>query len=56
MSVRTVEARLKKVSDALGSESRAQLSYLTAQSGLLDGSAGQDRRCGGSGQHDSGHG
>jgi DNA-binding CsgD family transcriptional regulator len=55
MSVRTVATHLKKVSDALGSKSRAQLAYLTAQSGLLDGSPGPDCRCGGTDQHDLGH-
>ncbi|GAQ58326.1 helix-turn-helix transcriptional regulator [Streptomyces acidiscabies] len=36
MSTRSVASHLKKVSDMLGSKSRAQLAYLTAQSGLLD--------------------
>ena len=36
MSTRTVATHLKKVADVLGSNSRAQLAYLTAQSGLLD--------------------
>ncbi|MEU3858412.1 helix-turn-helix transcriptional regulator [Streptomyces sp. NPDC028722] len=36
MSTRSVATHLKKVSDLLGSKSRAQLAYLTAQSGLLD--------------------
>ncbi|WP_371616704.1 LuxR C-terminal-related transcriptional regulator [Streptomyces sp. NBC_00454] len=37
MSTRTVATHLKRMSDLLGSNSRAQLAYLTAQSGLLDG-------------------
>ncbi len=36
MSPRSVASHLKKVADMLGSRSRAQLAYLTAQSGLLD--------------------
>ncbi|MFJ7078617.1 LuxR C-terminal-related transcriptional regulator [Streptomyces sp. NPDC098781] len=36
MSTRSVASHLKKVADQLGSNSRAQLAYLTAQSGLLD--------------------
>ncbi|MFF7259579.1 hypothetical protein ACFZCL_04690 [Streptomyces sp. NPDC008159] len=36
ISTRTVAGRLKKVGDLLGSNSRAQLAYLTAKSGLLD--------------------
>ncbi|MFJ3106049.1 hypothetical protein [Streptomyces sp. NPDC086835] len=54
MSVRTVATHLKKVSDALGSTSRARLACLTAESGLLHGSPSPDRRCG-TGQHDSRH-
>ncbi|MFJ7045279.1 LuxR C-terminal-related transcriptional regulator [Streptomyces sp. NPDC101112] len=36
ISTRTVASHLKKVGDLLGSNSRAQLAYLTAKSGLLD--------------------
>ncbi|MET7488690.1 LuxR C-terminal-related transcriptional regulator [Streptomyces sp. NPDC005538] len=36
MSTRTVATHLKKVSDLVGSNSRAQLAYLTAQNGLLN--------------------
>ncbi|WP_338671435.1 LuxR C-terminal-related transcriptional regulator [Streptomyces sp. SCSIO 30461] len=36
MSTRTVATHLKKTSDLLGSNSRAQLAYLLAQTGLLD--------------------
>jgi DNA-binding CsgD family transcriptional regulator len=36
MSTRTVANHLKKISDLLGSNSRAQLAYLTAQNSLLD--------------------
>lgn len=36
ISTRTVASHLKKVGDMLGSNSRAQLAYLTAKSGLLD--------------------
>ncbi|MFE2290745.1 response regulator transcription factor [Streptomyces sp. NPDC059452] len=36
MSTRTVASHLKKASDALGSNSRAQLAYLIARTGLLD--------------------
>ncbi|MFF4484889.1 LuxR C-terminal-related transcriptional regulator [Streptomyces sp. NPDC001544] len=36
MSTRSVASHLKKVADMLGSNSRAQLAYLTAQSGLLN--------------------
>ncbi|MFB7128905.1 LuxR C-terminal-related transcriptional regulator [Kitasatospora sp. NPDC056273] len=38
ISSRTVASHLKRVSEILGSNSRAQLAYLTAQSGILDGS------------------
>ncbi|WP_282695047.1 LuxR C-terminal-related transcriptional regulator [Streptomyces sp. CC208A] len=37
MSTRTVATHLKKTSDLLGSNSRAQLAYFLAQTGLLDG-------------------
>ncbi|GAA3066680.1 hypothetical protein GCM10017562_36260 [Streptomyces roseofulvus] len=43
MSPRTVAAHMKKASDLLGSNSRAQLAYLIAQAGLLDTPAGRDR-------------
>lgn len=39
MNVRTVRVHIAKLAEALGSESRAQLGYLIAQSGVLD----QDR-------------
>ncbi|HEY8980914.1 MAG TPA: LuxR C-terminal-related transcriptional regulator [Streptomyces sp.] len=42
MSTRSVASHLKKVSDMLGSKSRAQLAYLTAQSGLLDQPVGDE--------------
>ncbi|KOV66189.1 helix-turn-helix transcriptional regulator [Streptomyces sp. MMG1121] len=43
ISTRTVATHLKKVSDELGSNSRAQLAYLTAQSGLLECPPAADR-------------
>ncbi|MDK1476527.1 LuxR C-terminal-related transcriptional regulator [Streptomyces sp. 549] len=36
MSTRTIATHIKKASDLLGSNSRAQLAYLIAQAGLLD--------------------
>ncbi|MFI8511292.1 LuxR C-terminal-related transcriptional regulator [Streptomyces sp. NPDC085460] len=43
MSSRTVAAHIKKASDLLGSNSRAQLAYLTARAGLLDPSSAGSR-------------
>ncbi|GAA3070311.1 helix-turn-helix transcriptional regulator [Streptomyces roseofulvus] len=40
ISTRTVATHLKKTSDLLGSNSRAQLAYFLAQTGLLDGQPG----------------
>ncbi|MBZ3900919.1 MULTISPECIES: LuxR C-terminal-related transcriptional regulator [Streptomyces] len=42
ISARTVASHLKKVGDLLGSNSRAQLAYLTAKSGLLEDAADCD--------------
>ncbi|MFE5584446.1 response regulator transcription factor [Kitasatospora sp. NPDC056531] len=36
ISSRTVSSHIKKISDALGSRSRAELGYLVARSGILD--------------------
>ncbi len=43
MSPRTVAAHMKKASDLLGSNSRAQLAYLIAQAGILDPASARDR-------------
>ncbi|MEU6800649.1 helix-turn-helix transcriptional regulator [Streptomyces neyagawaensis] len=45
ISTRTVASHLKKVGDLLGSNSRAQLAYLTAKSGLLDDAASSACDC-----------
>lgn len=45
ISARTVASHLKKVGDLLGSNSRAQLAYLTAKSGLLEDGAPADCDC-----------
>ncbi|GHE58368.1 helix-turn-helix domain-containing protein [Streptomyces capitiformicae] len=45
ISTRTVASHLKKVGDMLGSNSRAQLAYLTAKSGLLEDGEPGDCAC-----------